>query len=261
MKFALINGTKIAPSPGEMGLCPFCGAKVISKCGPLRLWHWAHKNELECDPWWEKETEWHRAWKDKFPEYCQERIAYDEKGEKHIADVKTNEGLVLEFQHSFIKSEERISRNNFYKKLVWVVNGTRRKRDKTQFFKLIEENLVISSEPKIQRVYLDDCALLRDWSDCPCPVFFDFGEDNLWCLIPPCEGPWGAVIEVPRSLFINMHNQNDSLEEDFDGFMNSLKTIVSNYRTRDLSQSENYSHSIFPPRYLAYRKRKFKRRF
>lgn len=260
MKFAIVNETKKTPTPKESGHCPFCRSEVISKCGSLRLWHWAHKKELQCDPWWENETEWHRNWKNQFPVNYQEQIHYDENGEKHIADVKTDKGWVLEFQYSFIKSEERISRNDFYKKLVWIVNGTRRKRDKTQFLKLIEEDLFISSAPKIQRVYLDDCALLREWSDTSSPVFFDFGEDNLWCLIPPSKAPWGAVMELPRSLFISMHTQDKSPEEDFEDFLHRLKTIVSSYWNQRQSQSEDYSHSIFPPRYLAYRKRKFKGR-
>lgn len=263
MKFATVNGTKTTPTPKLSGSCGFCNAEVISKCGSIKIWHWAHKSKLECDPWWENETEWHRNWKNKFPEHCQERIDYDEKNEKHIADVKTDEGWVLEFQYSLISPEERNSRNNFYKKLIWVVNGTRRKRDKAQFFKLIEENIILSPAPRIHGVYLDDSALLRDWSSSHHPVFFDFDEDNLWCLIPPCEGYWGAVIEVPRSLFISMFNRNESIEEDFNGFLNSLKIVATNYRTRVQHQSlmPDSSRSIFPPKYLAYRNRnRFRRR-
>ncbi len=254
MKFALVNGTKETPSPKKYGLCPFCNAKVISRCGTKKSWHWAHKAKVECDPWWENETEWHRAWKNKFPEHCQERIHKDEKGERHIADVKTDEGWVIEFQHSFIKHEERESRNNFYKKLAWVVNGNRRKRDKAQFFKLIEEQIVISSTPKIYRVYLDDSALLRDWYHSRHPVFFDFGEDNLWCLIPSSEDSWGAMIEVPRALFISFHTRLDPTEEDFNGFLNGLKSIISKYKTRQIEAQQDYV--IFPPKYLVYRSRR-----
>lgn len=260
MKFALVNGTKETPSPKKSGLCPFCNAEVISKCGTKKSWHWAHKAKVECDPWWENETEWHRSWKNKFPENYQERIHKDEKGERHIADVKTDEGWVIEFQYSFIKPEERDSRNNFYKNLVWVVNGTRRKRDKTQFFKLIEENILISSTPKIHKVYLDDSVLLKDWANTLHPVFFDFGENNLWCLIPPTEGSWGAVLEVPASLFISMHNRNGSNEENFYGFINGMKLIVSNHNKRMQDQTPS-PYSIFPYRYLVYRRRKFNRRF
>ena len=66
----------------------------------------------------ETETQWHRNWKNKFPIVWQEIFLHDEQtGELHIADVRTEHGLVIEFQHSHIKPEERISRENFYK--IW----------------------------------------------------------------------------------------------------------------------------------------------
>lgn len=264
MKYALVNGTKTTPIPKGSGQCLLCDAAVISKCGPLKIWHWAHKNELQCDPWWENETPWHRDWKNKFPERCQEQIDYDEKGEKHIADVKTDEDWVIEFQHSYINPEERDSRNNFYKKLVWVVDGTRRKRDKAQFYKLIVRNFVISETPKILKVSLDDCTLLKEWSGGPWPVLFDFGEDNLWCLIPQSKCSWGAVIAIPRIFFISIHNRTDPEEEDFNGYLNGFKNIVQNYKHKLRNDSLLFNHFISGPfqrhKHQFYRRR-FRRRF
>lgn len=258
MKFALVGDQKLAPTPKESGSCLFCNAKVISKCGNRKAWHWAHKSELECDPWWENETEWHRSWKNKFPESWQERIQFDENGEKHIADVKTDEGWVLEFQHSPISSVERNTRNNFYKKLIWVVDGNRRKRDKAQFFKLIDERSTISTTPKIYRICIDDSLLLKDWANSPCPVFFDFGEQNLWCLIPSGDNSWAAVIEIPSSLLVSMHNRKDLEEEDFEGFIKSLQIVVFNYKT--CSQSQTFQTS-FPHLGTFHRQRLYIRRF
>ena len=51
------------------------------------------KGRRFCDPWWENETEWHRAWKDQFPADWQEIVHHAEDGEKHIADVKTDRWL------------------------------------------------------------------------------------------------------------------------------------------------------------------------
>jgi hypothetical protein len=70
------------------------------------------------DPWWEPEAEWHWAWKNEFPVDWQEVIHLASNGEKHVADVKTQVGTVIEFQHSFLKPEERISREVFYRKMV-----------------------------------------------------------------------------------------------------------------------------------------------
>jgi hypothetical protein len=50
----------------------------------------------------ENETEWHRAWKDQFPPEWQEIVHLAGDGERHIADVKTGDGWVIEFQHSYI---------------------------------------------------------------------------------------------------------------------------------------------------------------
>jgi competence protein CoiA len=88
---------------------------MVAKCGRVKVWHWAHKGRLECDPWYE-ETEWHRSWKDRFPLVWQEQIAYDpDSGEKHIADVSTPNGLIIEFQHSVISPQEIAARETFYK--------------------------------------------------------------------------------------------------------------------------------------------------
>ena len=126
MKFALINGERREAEPSRMGECPSCGNPVVAKCGEVRIKHWAHKARARCDAWWETETEWHRAWKNQFPSEWQEVIHYAENGEKHIADVKTDQGWVIEFQHSHIKPDERGSREDFYGKLIWVVDGNRR---------------------------------------------------------------------------------------------------------------------------------------
>lgn len=130
MKFALVNGEKVEATKGAKGVCSSCGSELIAKCGEVKVNHWAHKGNRNCDPWWENETEWHRSWKNNFPKEWQEVVHFDEtSGEKHIADVKTAEEWVLEFQFSLIKPDERRSRNKFYGNLAWVVNGVRRKRD------------------------------------------------------------------------------------------------------------------------------------
>jgi competence protein CoiA len=123
--------------------------------------HWAHKGTRACDTWWEPETQWHRDWKDQFPQEWQECIHAAPDGEKHIADVKTGSGTTLEFQHSFLPEAERRSREGFYPKLIWVVDGQRRSRDRAQFFAslgpaLLQQPLVISAR-------MQDSALLRDW--------------------------------------------------------------------------------------------------
>ena len=72
MRFALIENKQVEAEPGLKGFCPGCLQPVIAKCGEQRIHHWAHHNNKNCDNWWEPETQWHRAWKNKFPADWQE---------------------------------------------------------------------------------------------------------------------------------------------------------------------------------------------
>ena len=127
MKFGLDKTTneRIEPQPGLLSNCPCCGTELLSKCGDIRVHHWAHRKGPSCDHWWEPETEWHRKWKNKFPTEWQETIKFDrETGEKHIADIFNPDiDLVIEFQNSPIDVKEMKSREKFYKRMVWVVNA------------------------------------------------------------------------------------------------------------------------------------------
>jgi competence protein CoiA len=190
MKYAFIDGQRQEAQPGRSGVCPACDNPMVAKCGDVRIHHWAHRGGRGCDSWWENETEWHRNWKNQFPINWQEVVHPAENGEKHIADVKTDQEWVLEFQHSKIHPDEHKAREAFYQKLVWIVDGARRKRDKAQFFKALKGGRTIFKAWNLLRIPItEECALLRDWTGSRAPVFFDFSGDNkpedayLWCLI------------------------------------------------------------------------------
>ncbi len=175
MKFANLAGQRLEAEPGRSGACPSCGADLVPKCGQQRIWHWAHRGVRTCDTWWEPETEWHREWKNQFPIDWQEIVQFAPDGEKHVADLKTPNGTVIEFQHSFLTEEERASRESFYGNMVWVVDGRRRKRDTEQFFKCVGRQ-VSSRPPFIVYIAVQQrSALLRDWNASAFPVYFDFG--------------------------------------------------------------------------------------
>lgn len=126
MKFGLDKKTKerIEPQHGQSAICQYCEAELIPKCGPIKVHHWAHKSKFKCDHWWEKETEWHRNWKSKFPIEWQEIIRFDQSNnKKHIADIFIpSKELVIEFQNSPINKDELEQRERFYEKMIWVVN-------------------------------------------------------------------------------------------------------------------------------------------
>jgi len=49
MKFAVFNNNKIEASKGAKGYCPSCGSELIAKCGNVKINHWAHKGNRNCD--------------------------------------------------------------------------------------------------------------------------------------------------------------------------------------------------------------------
>jgi competence CoiA-like predicted nuclease len=94
---------RIIPVKGVRAFCPLCKEIVIAVCGEINIHHWRHETLTNCDPWKESETEWHRRWKEKFPKEWREYII-SKYNEKHIADIRTESGLIVEFQNSSISS-------------------------------------------------------------------------------------------------------------------------------------------------------------
>jgi len=134
------------------------------------------RGRRHCDSWWENETEWHRNWKGRFPVDWQEIVHHAEDGERHIADVKTDDEWVIEFQHSYIRPEERRFRESFYPKLVWVIDGLRRKTDVPGFQGALEQGTQIVANFPALKLRSKKGALLRDWAGSRAHVFFDFGD-------------------------------------------------------------------------------------
>lgn len=263
MKFALINDVKTEASKGANGICPSCGSKLVAKCGEIKVNHWAHIGNRNCDPWWENETDWHRSWKGEFPNDWQEVVHRADSGEKHIADIKTESGWVIEFQHSYLNPEERRSRIAFYKKLVWVVDGLRRKSDKKQFQKVIKESELVSTKLPIRRVFFpEECRFLKEWQDSTVLVFFDFHEteelDNsvLWVLLPTVSTEEAYLATFGRHNFIKTHNNNE-----FDNIVkNKIEPIYNflvddNKRIKHATMIYNRPNSLRFERYLANKQR------
>jgi hypothetical protein len=226
MKFALVEGERREAKPGLSGKCPVYGHAMIAKCGEHRVHHWAHRANYTCDLWWENETEWHRNWKNQFPEECQEIIRHSDSGEKHIADVKTESGVILEFQYSFLRRDEREARELFYQKMVWVVHGLRRKRDLAQFFASLDAGTVVYRKPAIVSVLWKEGALLRDWGASRVPVYFDFETPILWRLNP--SGPHGRsyLSPVQKTEFLRIHLKGLPFEEEYSAAVERVGHLI-----------------------------------
>ena len=151
--------------------------------------------------------------------------------------MKTDQGWVIEFQHSPIEPDERRSRDAFYSpKLIWVVDGTRRKNDRKQFFKAHKEGKQVGGNRIVRIAFWDECRLLREWADSNGYIFFDFGEDVedvLWWLFKSPNEPV-YVLPVLRREFIKIHHDGV-----FDGFVKQFSNLVENNELKLRVQASN----------------------
>lgn len=261
MRYALVNGEMREAERGLLGECRGCGKPMLARCGTVRIKHWAHKGKIVCDPWLRDKTEWHIKWQDHFPKSWQEFRFVADSGELHIADVKTIKNWVIEFQNSPLAPDERQSRNDFYKKLVWVVNGTRRKNDKAKFFDSLREVANVTNPQSLVRrvfkVIMDDCALYRDWAGTPAPVFFDFGNEDtmLWCLLPKNSAGEACALEFWRAGFIACH-RDESVENDF--FANLMKLFSNTNRELSARSQKTKMVQVVQQKQYRYPRRHFR---
>ena len=119
-------------------------------------------------------------------------LARDETGELHIADIKTPYGLVIEFQHSAIKSDEVRKRTDFYGQVIWIIDGTR--------FDGVD----------IYTVYCEETRLLKEWGSLGKIVGFDFGGENL-CLLTAAQGRSRYLFDFPKVEFARLISEGRPL--------------------------------------------------
>ena len=214
MKFALNDDNKVVATKGSKGFCLNCGAELIAKCGTVKMHHWAHKGARNCDPWWENETEWHRSWKNNYKADWQEVILVDQDTrERHIADVRTDSGLIIEFQHSNITPIERVAREKFYANMVWVIDGARLKGDYPRFLKA-RNSFRSTNNPGVFLVDILAGCFPSAWVGSSVPVVFDFmgsemvndlkdPRNYLYCLFPKRSGRYTILATLSRQNFIH----------------------------------------------------------
>ncbi|MEX1196338.1 MAG: competence protein CoiA family protein [Pseudohongiellaceae bacterium] len=223
MKFALVDGQKSQPVPKTHGLCPHCNAEVVSKCGRVKVWHWAHKSRDVCDPWWENETEWHRSWKDQFPDEWQEISHTDPAtGERHVADVKTPHGLVVEFQHSPMAMEELEAREAFYGDMIWIVDGLRNDLDLSHFKMGLGRNPIQTDPLAYKFEFWGRGRIMHNWSQARSRVFLDFGDSStnarpvVWQLVLfDAEKNHGAVGPYPKHSLVKAITNGEEIGVTF----------------------------------------------
>ncbi len=146
-------GKRIKPIYKGRAACELCEGELYAYACRSRLRQpgWRHKSVLDCDSWWEPETDWHRQWKAHFEDSWHERPMFDAiHNERHRADIRCPSGLVLEFQNSHISPEEIESREKLYGDMLWVVNGKEFTDRFLLFETLTDEQMYLHTDRKEQ---------------------------------------------------------------------------------------------------------------
>ena len=190
MQWANVGDMRSEAHPDARGICPCCGGRVIPKCGYILAWHWAHES-LDCDPWYEPESEWHRLWKLRYPREWQEVVIGP-----HRADLRTPTH-VIELQSSHIAPEDIIDREAFYthhSDMVWLINGETLKNT----LRIRDRGNYVSFRWKHPR---------KAWWVSRVPIYIDMQEDGILEIKKlhteaRCAG-WGYMITPGQ--FVAMH--------------------------------------------------------
>ncbi len=234
MRYALAGGQRVEAYAGGRGMCRRCNGEVIARCGTRRVAHWAHRGMRDCDTWAEKETDWHRAWKNNFPAECQEFIQHDgQSGEKHIADDPL----------------ERAARERFYGNMVWVVDGTRLQRDYPRFNKGEDSLRPTNNQGYFLLTFPEECFPAM-WLDSSVPVIFDFRgaddsqppdafRDALWCLLPGRAEGSAVVVGMSREEFVKVAPSRPQLlavQQIVTGFAQRIREL----RVADASEARRF---------------------
>jgi len=209
MLFAILDEQKMEPIPNTHARCPVCGGKVVSKCGEINVWHWAHLKDESCDTWYEPETRWHRNWKLTFGrENCEIKIVKDDSW--HVADVLTLGKLIIELQNSSIAKNIIREREEFYgERMIWIINGIK-----------FKENFYIkdwSNELNWWDQKHDNCKHRggkkmfkwdyprKSWEGSQRHVFIDFHDGSLFWVHEGMGRSSGVGKFVPKHDFINKY--------------------------------------------------------
>ncbi|HCY41240.1 MAG TPA: hypothetical protein DHV48_07790 [Prolixibacteraceae bacterium] len=228
MIWANINNDKVEAFPKGRALCDNCGKQVIAKCGEIKIWHWAHFNNPDCDIWHEPETDWHYHWKMTFGKENSE-IVVRKEGKMHRADILTKEKVVIELQNSPISGPEINQREQFYgERMIWLVNGIgfkgkfkidiarNRFPDINYGYELIWDEVkgegkrikIENPEPQPQRGKYDFIWNYnkQSWASVKRPVFIDFGGKELFWVKNGMGSGSGDGDFILKKVFIEKYN-------------------------------------------------------
>ena len=229
-RYAIVDGVKTDIRDAKRcqhGRCPMCGDELIARKGEVRAHHWWHVRGRKCDDWYQPKGPWHIYWQSKFPVEMQEVPVskwIDGDAVKHIADIRTASGLVIEVQYSSIAPEAVKKRELFYGKMLWLISKTRFPRfgevsSKWGRFYRCGEFDVWGLDGKHQQCL--PCAWEKSdkflWLDCHGSMEHPESDEDLVCVVPRApEDAFRLYTYVPREKFLKMCNDDTfkSFEEE-----------------------------------------------
>ena len=194
MIWAEKNLDKIRATPKEKAICPICKKEVIDKCGLIKIWHWAHIVDYECDSFGEPESEWHLNWKNYFSKDEQEIIINN-----HRADIKTKNGIIIELQNSPLSPQKIIERELFYQNMIWIINGETLGKN----FGCLRYNK-LKGNKKFNWKWLP-----KSWLSATKPIFVDISswdKDILFKIDKLNENGLGDGLKISKSAFLINHS-------------------------------------------------------
>lgn len=152
------------------------------------------------------------------------------EGKKHIADIKTKKGIIIELQNSKISYDTIKVREEFYGvEMLWIVNA--RKFEKN-FIRTEFENQIYDTYSKEFEYYakingftpkykpsIGTKKELRfkwqrpheSWTSSQRNVYFDLGDDILFCITEGIGEGKGKGYEISKLEFIRKHEGDESL--------------------------------------------------
>ena len=237
-RYAIVDGIKTDIRDAKRcqhGICPMCGDELIARKGEVRAHHWWHVRG-KCDDWYQPKGPWHIYWQSKFPVEMQEvPVSRSTEGGlvKHIADIRTGSGLVIEVQYSAIMPAVVKERELFYGKMLWLISKTRFPRfaevsSKWGRFYRCGEFDVWGLDGKHQqclpRAWEKSDKFL--WLDCHGSMEHPESDEDLVCVVPRAqEDAFRLYTYVSREKFLKM-----CYDDTFKPFEEELLAYRDKYR-------------------------------
>lgn len=255
MLFAILDDKKIEPIPNTHAECPLCGEKVLSRCGEIKVWHWAHFKGKSCDSWYEPETHWHKNWKLTFGKEISE-IKIIKENCWHVADILTKENVVIELQNSPIQKNIIRKREDFYgDRMIWLINGIKFKDnfyikdwDNELNWWSLEHNICKSREGK--KLFRWEYPR-KSWEDTQRHIFIDFHEESLFWVRKGMGTKWG------EGKFVSKHDFISKYGGDFKKYMSLFRNFTITLNRKNLRLKgikENNIHFLTSVKYNGERR-------